>query len=118
MTEAEAKKRYRRLRILRWPFTENDRAQCERDTEGFIKVVTRPNGRILGCTIVGPHAGELIQLWVVAMTKDMKVGELMNFVLPYPTFSEVSKRVALTYYQGTVTKRWLRAIISFLRKFG
>ncbi len=118
MTEAEAKKRYRRLRILRWPFTENDRAQCERDTEGFIKVVTRPNGHILGCTIVGPHAGELIQLWVVAMTKDMKVGELMNFVLPYPTFSEVSKRVALTYYQGTVTKRWLRAIISFLRKFG
>jgi pyruvate/2-oxoglutarate dehydrogenase complex dihydrolipoamide dehydrogenase (E3) component len=118
MTEAEAKKCYRRLRILRWPFTENDRAQCERDTEGFIKVVTRPNGRILGCTIVGPHAGELIQLWVVAMTKDMKVGELMNFVLPYPTFSEVSKRVALTYYQGTVTKRWLRAIISFLRKFG
>jgi pyruvate/2-oxoglutarate dehydrogenase complex dihydrolipoamide dehydrogenase (E3) component len=118
MTEAEAKKRYRRLRILRWPFTENDRAQCERDTEGFIKVVTRPNGRILGCTIVGPHAGELIQLWVVAMTKDMKVGELMNFVLPYPTYSEVSKRVALTYYQGTVTKRWLRAIISFLRKFG
>ena len=118
MTEAEAKKRYRRLRILRWPFTENDRAQCERDTEGFIKVVTRPNGRILGCTIVGPHAGELIQLWVVAMTKGMKVGELMNFVLPYPTFSEISKRVALTYYQGTVTKRWLRAIISFLRKFG
>jgi pyruvate/2-oxoglutarate dehydrogenase complex dihydrolipoamide dehydrogenase (E3) component len=118
MTEAEAKKRYRRLRILRWPFTENDRAQCERDTEGFIKVVTRPNGRILGCTIVGPHAGELIQIWVVAMTKGMKVGEMMNFVLPYPTFSEVSKRVALTYYQGTVTKRWLRAIISFLRKFG
>ena len=118
MTEAEARKRYRRLRILRWPFTENDRANCERDTEGFIKVVTRPNGRILGCTIVGPHAGELIQLWVVAMTKDMKVGELMNFVLPYPTFSEISKRVALTYYQGTVSKRWLRAIISFLRKFG
>ena len=118
MTEAEARKRYRRLRILRWPFTENDRAQCERDTEGFIKVITRPNGRILGCTIVGPHAGELIQIWVVAMTKGMKVGEIMNFVLPYPTFSEVSKRVALTYYQGTVTKRWLRAIISFLRKFG
>ena len=118
MTEAEAKKRYRRLRILRWPFTENDRAQCERDTEGFIKVVTRPNGRILGCTIVGPHAGELVQLWVVAMTKCMKVGELMNFVLPYPTFSEISERVALTYYQGTVTRRWLRAIISFLRKFG
>ena len=118
MTEAEARKRYRRLRILRWPFTENDRAQCERDTEGFIKVITRPNGRILGCTIVGPHAGELIQIWVVAMTKGMKVGEMMNFVLPYPTFSEVSKRVALTYYQGTVTKRWLRAIISFLRKFG
>jgi pyruvate/2-oxoglutarate dehydrogenase complex dihydrolipoamide dehydrogenase (E3) component len=118
MTEAEARKRYRRIRIYRWPYADNDRAQCERETEGFIKVVTRPDGTILGCTIVGAEAGELIQLWVIAMAKDIKLGDITSFVLPYPTLSELSKRVAYTYYLPTLTRGWLRSIIGLLRRFG
>jgi len=118
MTEAEARKRRRSIRILRWPFADNDRAQAERATDGFIKAITKKNGEILGCTIVGASAGELIQLWVVAIDKGMKVGDLTSFVLPYPTLSEISKRVAFTYYQPTLTKRWLRSMISLLRRFG
>ncbi len=77
LTEAEARKRYRRrsIRILRWPYADNDRAQAEHETHGFIKVITRRDGPILGCTIVGAHAGELIQLWVVAIAKDIKLGD-------------------------------------------
>ena len=118
MTEAEARKRYRRIRLYRWPYADNDRAQCERETEGFIKVVTRPDGTILGCTIVGAEAGELLQLWVVAMAKDIKLGDITSFVLPYPTLSELSKRVAYTYYLPTLTRSWLRSIIGLLRRFG
>ncbi len=118
LTEAEARKRRRSIRILRWPFADNDRAQAERATDGFIKVITKKNGEILGCTIVGAAAGELIQLWVVAIDKGMKVGDLTSFVLPYPTLSEISKRAAFTYYQPTLTKRWLRSMISLLRRFG
>jgi pyruvate/2-oxoglutarate dehydrogenase complex dihydrolipoamide dehydrogenase (E3) component len=118
LTEAEARKRRRSIRILRWPFADNDRAQAERATDGFIKAITKKNGEILGCTIVGAAAGELIQLWVVAIDKGMKVGDLTSFVLPYPTLSEISKRVAFTYYQPTLTKRWLRSMISLLRRFG
>jgi len=118
MTDAEARKRYRRIRIYRWPYADNDRAQCERETEGFIKVVTRPDGTILGCTIVGAEAGELLQLWVVAMAKDIKLGDITSFVLPYPTLSELSKRVAYTYYLPTLTRGWLRSIIGLLRRFG
>jgi pyruvate/2-oxoglutarate dehydrogenase complex dihydrolipoamide dehydrogenase (E3) component len=118
MTEAEARKRYRRIRIYRWPYADNDRAQCERETEGFIKVVTRPDGTILGCTIVGAEAGELLQLWVVAMAKDIKLGDITAFVLPYPTLSELSKRVAYAYYLPTLTRGWLRSIIGLLRRFG
>ena len=119
MTEADARKRYRRrIRIYRWPYADNDRAQCERETEGFIKVITRPDGTILGCTIVGAEAGELIQLWVVAMAKDIKLGDITSFVLPYPTLSELSKRVAYTYYLPTLTRGWLRSIIGLLRRFG
>jgi pyruvate/2-oxoglutarate dehydrogenase complex dihydrolipoamide dehydrogenase (E3) component len=118
LTEAEAHKRYRRIRIYRWPYADNDRAQCERETEGFIKVITKRDGTILGCTIVGAQAGELVQMWVVAMAKDIKIGDLISLVLPYPTLSELSKRVAYAYYQPTLTRGWLRSIIGLLRKFG
>jgi pyruvate/2-oxoglutarate dehydrogenase complex dihydrolipoamide dehydrogenase (E3) component len=119
LTEAEARTRYRRrIRILRWPYADNDRAQAEHVTHGFIKVITRPDGRILGCTIVGAEAGELIQLWVMALAKEMRIGDLTGLVLPYPTLSELSKRVAYTFYQPTLTKRWLRTIIDLLRRLG
>jgi pyruvate/2-oxoglutarate dehydrogenase complex dihydrolipoamide dehydrogenase (E3) component len=120
LTEEEAHKRYRRrsIRIFRWPYSDNDRAQCERETEGFIKVITKRDGTILGCTIVGASAGELIQMWVVAMARDIKLGDITSFVLPYPTLSELSKRVAFTYYQPTLTKGWVRNIIGLLRRFG
>jgi hypothetical protein len=68
--------------------------------------------------IVGAEAGELIQLWVVAMAKDIKLGDITSFVLPYPTLSELSKRVAYTYYLPTLTRGWLRSIIGLLRRFG
>ena len=118
LTEAELRSRRRAFRVLRWPFADNDRAQCERTTEGFIKVITKPDGTILGCTIVGAEAGELLQIWVVAMTRDIKIGNLTSLVLPYPTLSELSKRVAYTYYLPTLTKSWLRSIIGFLRRLG
>jgi pyruvate/2-oxoglutarate dehydrogenase complex dihydrolipoamide dehydrogenase (E3) component len=120
LTESEAHKRYRRrsIRIYRWPYADNDRAQCERETEGFIKVIAKRDGTILGCTIVGAEAGELIQLWIMAMDKDIKIGDLTPLVLPYPTLSELSKRVAHAYYQPYLAKGWLRNVISLLRRFG
>src|SRR5204862_6823517 len=53
LAEGEARKPFRSIRVLRWPFHENDRAQVERTTHGHIKVVTTRRGRILGATIVG-----------------------------------------------------------------
>ncbi len=118
LTEAEARKRYRRIRILRWPYADNDRAQAERRTHGFIKAIVRKNGEILGATIVGAEAGELIALWVMALSKRMRVGDLTGLVLPYPTLSELSKRVAYTFYQPSLSSRFLRSAIDFLRRFG
>jgi pyruvate/2-oxoglutarate dehydrogenase complex dihydrolipoamide dehydrogenase (E3) component len=118
LTEADARKRYRRIRILRWPFADNDRAQAERTTHGFIKVILRPNGEILGCTIVGAEAGELIQLWVMALTRKMRIGDFTGLVFPYPTLSEISKRVAYAFYQPSLRSKWLRLAVDFLRSLG
>ena len=60
MTEAQARARRIKIRIARWPYHDNDRAHTERETHGHIKVITTRKGRILGATIVGAQAGELI----------------------------------------------------------
>ena len=118
LTEEQAKAKHRDVRILRWPYAENDRAQAERVTEGFVKVITAKNGRILGASIVGEHAGELIQMWTLAISKKMKIGAMTGFISPYPTLTEINKRVAYTYFIPSLSNPWLRRTINFLAKFG
>ncbi len=118
LTEAQARESHSKVQVLRWPYAENDRAQAERATEGFIKVVTGKKGRILGATIVGEHAGELIQTWVLAITKKMKISDITSIVVAYPTLAEINKRVAYTYYLPSLTNPWIGRVIKFLRKFG
>ena len=80
------------IRVLRWPFHDNDRAVAEGKTKGLVKIVTAKNGKILGCSIVGPNAGDLIALWTLAITQDLKVSAIAGMVLPYPTLGEAGKR--------------------------
>jgi pyruvate/2-oxoglutarate dehydrogenase complex dihydrolipoamide dehydrogenase (E3) component len=118
LTEAEAKKSHGDIRILRWPFHENDRAQAEGVTDGLVKAVVTPKGRILGCGIVGAHAGELIQTWVLAMSQKIKIGALAQMVAPYPTLGEVSKRAAGSFYTMSLFSDRTRKIVRFLGRFG
>ncbi len=118
LSEAEAQKIGQKIRILRWPYAENDRAVAERQTGGFIKVITDKKGRILGATIVGAHAGEIIQMWTMAIGRKMKIRAMTEFISPYPTLSEISKRVAYTYYTSKLTSPMLHRIIRWLGKLG
>ncbi len=103
-------------KVLRWSFAENDRARAERQTDGLIKVVVGPRGRILGASIVGSGAGELIQPWALAISEKLKIGAMANYVAPYPTLGEVSKRVAGSYFTPTLFSDRTRAIVRFLAK--
>ena len=118
MTEADARKLNQPLHILRWPYSENDRASAERKTEGLIKIVTDRKGRILGTSIVGAGAGEMISIYALAISKKMKASDLASFVAPYPTMSEIGKRAATSYYAPLARKPLIRRVISFLRRFG
>jgi pyruvate/2-oxoglutarate dehydrogenase complex dihydrolipoamide dehydrogenase (E3) component len=117
-TETEARRRGHVIRVLRWPYGENDRAQAEGETRGHIKVVTSKHGRILGATIVGASAGELISTWGLAIQQKLNIRSLAGMVMPYPTLSEIGKRAALTYFTPGLTSPWVRRIISLLRRFG
>jgi len=118
LTEAEARKRNHKIRVLRWPYHENDRAQAERATRGHIKVVTTRRGRILGATIVGMNAGELIATWTLAISQRLNIRALAGSVVAYPTLAEVGKRAAITYFTGSLTSPLVRRIIVWLRRLG
>jgi len=118
LTEEQARKTHGEIRILRWPFHENDRALTERQTDGLIKAITTPKGKILGCGIVGPSAGELIQTWVLAMSQNLKIGAVAQMIVPYPTLGEVSKRAAGSFYTPSLFSERTRKIVRFLAKFG
>lgn len=118
LTEDEAKKRHGTVNIYRWPYHENDRAQAERATEGFLKVITDKRDRIVGAAIVGEHAGELIQMWSLAVQKRMKIADLAQWISPYPTLGEINKRAALRYYAAKAGSPLVRGAISFLSKLG
>ncbi len=119
MTEAEARHAHGDdVQVLRWPFHENDRAQAERETHGLVKVLTRRNGRVLGASILGPLAGELIQVWGVVIGNGLKVSALANLIAPYPTLSEVNKRAAGSFYTPKLFSERTRQLVRFLSRFG
>ena len=118
LTEEQARESHKTINVYRWPFAENDRAQAGRETHGLIKVVASKKGLVLGVGIAGPHAGELLGPWQLAITKGLKVADIAGMVMPYPTLQEVSKRAAVLQYQKGLANPWLGRILRFLRKFG
>jgi pyruvate/2-oxoglutarate dehydrogenase complex dihydrolipoamide dehydrogenase (E3) component len=118
LTEVEARARGHKLQVLRWPYHENDRAQAERTTQGHIKVVVSRRGRVLGATIVGHNAGELIATWSLAVGQRLNIRAIATTVLPYPTLAEIGKRAAITRYMASLTSPVVRRIIAWLRRLG
>ncbi len=104
--------------VLRWPYRENDRAQAERQTGGLIKAVTTRKGRILGASILGAQAGELIQLWALAMGQGLGVKAIAGMIAPYPTLGEISKRAAGSFFTPRLFGERTKTLVRFLSRFG
>jgi len=118
LTEVAARESGRTIRVLRWSFAENDRAQTERDTEGLVKVIARRDGRIVGASILGAGAGDLITPWALAIAQRLKIAALANLVVPYPTRGEAGKRAAGSFYTPTLFSPRTRRIVRLLARFG
>jgi pyruvate/2-oxoglutarate dehydrogenase complex dihydrolipoamide dehydrogenase (E3) component len=118
LTEAAARKKSRNIRVLRSAFHDNDRAQTERDTGGHVKVTTTSRGVILGATIVGPHAGDLIAPWTLAIQQGLNIRAMAELIVPYPTLGDAGKRAAIGFFSPELTRSSLRRIINVLRRFG
>lgn len=107
------------MKVLRWEFHENDRAQAERRTEGVIKVMVDKKGVVLGASIAGAGAGDLLAPWILAVGQKQKIGTMAQFIAPYPTMTEVSKRAAGSFYTETLYSSRVRFVVKLLmRIFG
>ena len=106
------------LKIAEFAFTEVDRAQAENKVNGKIKIITGKKAKILGVSIVGAHAGELILPWVIAINEGKNLRTFTNAIAAYPTFSEISKRVAGEYYKPFIFSSKIRTVVRWLNKLG
>jgi pyruvate/2-oxoglutarate dehydrogenase complex dihydrolipoamide dehydrogenase (E3) component len=92
--------------VLRFPMRRVDRAVVDGDADGLVKVVTDRSGRVLGASVLAPHAGELISIWSLAVRRGMKIGEIAGTIHPYPTYSLGNRRAADRW-----SERWLDSVL-------
>ena len=118
--EAAAKKLFGTgIEVVRFSYGDNDRARAELATEGMIKLVVH-RGRPVGATIVGKQAGELIQVWALAIANRLKMSAVAGMISPYPTLGEINKRAAGQYFAprlfgSAMVKRVVRTVQRFGR---
>jgi pyruvate/2-oxoglutarate dehydrogenase complex dihydrolipoamide dehydrogenase (E3) component len=95
LLEHEARSNFpENIQVECWNLDRIDRAICENDRDGFIKVVAKNDGAILGATIVARRAGETIMELVAAMHQDIKIDKLAGIIHPYPTYSTTIQFIA------------------------
>jgi pyruvate/2-oxoglutarate dehydrogenase complex dihydrolipoamide dehydrogenase (E3) component/uncharacterized membrane protein YdjX (TVP38/TMEM64 family) len=108
LSEDEAREKGIAVEVTRYDLDDLDRAIADGEAHGFIKVLTEPGrDRILGATIVGYHAGELINEFVLAMKHNLGLGKILGTIHIYPTLGEANKFVAGEWRKARKPERLL-----------
>ena len=112
LDEEQARDLGLQTRTITLPFADNDRAATDSDTDGFARVlVGARDGRLLGATLVGSHAGDMIGELVLAIQKKMKISELSAVIHPYPTRAEIIKRLGDESMRSRL-KPWIKRLLT------
>jgi len=114
LNEKRAGKAGIEYRLFEEPFAGNDRALAEGEPAGKIKLLASPQGRLLGCQIIGPRAGELIHEWVLALNAGVRLSTIAGTVHIYPTLSEISKRAAQQPFAAKLFSKTTKGVLRFL----
>ncbi len=116
LTEAQARLGYgKEVFVVRQYFKTLDKAQLLGETTGFCKIIGRQNGEILGASIVGPDASELIGAIALAIRQKIKVGAIADLPQVSPTLSEITQKTALEWQRQRLTRN--RTLQNFLEGF-
>jgi pyruvate/2-oxoglutarate dehydrogenase complex dihydrolipoamide dehydrogenase (E3) component len=119
LSEAQASEQGIAVDVVRYELDDLDRALADGNARGWVKVLTRPGSdRILGVCIVGPHAGELIAEYVLAMTHGIGLKQIMGTIHIYPTLAEANKFAASAWRRAHAPERlltWVGKLHGWLR---
>jgi pyruvate/2-oxoglutarate dehydrogenase complex dihydrolipoamide dehydrogenase (E3) component len=119
VSESQAERDGVAVDVFRHDMKAVDRARLDGETEGFVKIIVQKGKtRILGATLVGAHAGEMIAEIVLAMQNGLGIDKLAGVIHPYPTESEAVKRAAAGYLKAKLTptaKRLMKAWFTWTR---
>jgi len=118
LTSEAALKQDPDAKIISCDLSEIDRAQAEHDTTGKIKLIASKKGKVLGVSILAPHAGEMILPWVMMIREGRSLRSLTDAIVPYPTYSELSKRVASEFYAPALFSDKVKWLVRMLLKLG
>jgi len=117
LNETDAKEQGITVEVTQYDLAHLDRAIADGTNQGFVKVLTKPKtDKILGATIVGPHAGELISEYVLAMTHGLGLKAIMGTIHIYPTLSEANKFAASAWRKNNAPT-WLLPWVERLHRF-
>jgi pyruvate/2-oxoglutarate dehydrogenase complex dihydrolipoamide dehydrogenase (E3) component len=109
-SEIALRERNAQFSVYRLPFEKIDRAITDGDASGLIKVLTNARGRILGVSILGRNAGEMISEWALAMRNGLSLRNVADTLHPYPTYSLGNRQTADQWYTRQLGSPWLRLI--------
>jgi pyruvate/2-oxoglutarate dehydrogenase complex dihydrolipoamide dehydrogenase (E3) component len=113
LTEAAAREKFGEIKVSRENFSHNDRAIAEGETEGFIKII-RAKGKVVGATIVGRHAGDLLLPWAHVIQGKASLFGMSGAIIAYPNRSDLSKAVAFAAYEPVLFGKWPKRWAKFL----
>jgi pyruvate/2-oxoglutarate dehydrogenase complex dihydrolipoamide dehydrogenase (E3) component len=114
LNERDAREQGVDYEVTRYGIEELDRAIADSEAHGFVKVLTVPGkDRILGVTIVGEHAGDLIAEYVLAMRHGLGLNKILGTIHIYPTFAEANKYAAGEWKRAHVPGRLLEWVARF-----
>ncbi|MFS4581135.1 dihydrolipoyl dehydrogenase family protein [Phaeobacter sp. C3_T13_0] len=118
LTEVQARAEHGdRMEVARFEYHHNDRALAERKSKGLIKVMV-VKGRPVGASVVGHQGGELMALWSMAIANNLKMSQVAGMVAPYPTISEVNKRVAGAYFSPRLfDSPMVKRVVQFVQRW-
>ena len=115
LSEAEARDRHGDdIEVVSFGFDENDRAIAEARTTGSLRLFTK-SGKILGASMMGEGAGDIMQIVSVAMANKLSLRDLTKHISPYPTRAEVVKRAASSYYSPKLFSPMVRKLVGILQ---
>jgi pyruvate/2-oxoglutarate dehydrogenase complex dihydrolipoamide dehydrogenase (E3) component/uncharacterized membrane protein YdjX (TVP38/TMEM64 family) len=116
LNEREAAAQGIAYEVTRYDLDDLDRAIADGATQGFVKILTAPGkDRILGATIVGEHAGELLAEYVLAMKFNLGLNKILATIHSYPTMAEANKYVAGQWKQARKPERLLALVERYHR---